>query len=210
MDDKFVQTSFGKLHMMVAGSGEPALLIHGYSTEVSSWRVWEKNIPSLAAHNRAHALDLLGYGDSEKPEPRLDARGEAKALIELIDAERFGRVNLVGLPWGGTIAQIIVGSAPGRVHKLVLVDSGYDGTEKGIARLHKIACPTLIVWDEEDAVIPVAGAELLGREIPNARVRIFKKEERDPGADPNNRHWSQVSHSRLWNQVVNEFLGQED
>jgi pimeloyl-ACP methyl ester carboxylesterase len=72
--------------------------------------------------------------------------------------------------------------------------------------LSKIECPTLIVWDEDDVVIPVAGAQVLANAIPNSRVRVFKRAERDPDADPNNRHWSQVSHSREWNRVVAEFL----
>lgn len=218
----FIATPSGTFHARVTGAGDPSsfdyrsgdsgqsavLLIHGYSPDVNSWRTWEKNTDALAAHCRVYALDLLGYGESAKPEPRLDARGEAKALIELLDVENIARASLVGLSWGGMVAQIIAGTAPARVDKLVLVDSSYDGSERGIARLKKIECPTLIVWDEDDQVIPVAGAQVLANAIPNPRVRIFKRAERDPGADLNNRHWSQVSHSREWNRVVAKFLAE--
>jgi len=161
---------------------------------------------ALAEHNRVYALDLLGYGESDKPVPHPDARAEAKALIGLLDSEKIEHAALVGLSWGGLIAQMVVGTAPERVAKLVLVDSGYDASARGLARLKKIACPTLIVWDEDDMVIPVAGAKILGDGIPNSRVRIFKRAERDPDADPSQAHWSQVSHSREWNKVVAEFL----
>ncbi len=196
---------------MVDGAGSPVLLIHGRSTEVNSWRTWEKNIAALAAHHRVYALDLLGYGESDKPQPLLDAPGQAKALIELLDADapRIERASLIGLSWGGLIAQMVVSRAPARIDQLVLVDSGYDESARGIARLKQIACPTLIVWDEEDAVIPVAGAQILGDAIPNSRVRVLTRAERDPDANPENRHWSQETHSREWNKVVAGFLSNQ-
>jgi hypothetical protein len=46
----------------------------------------------------------------------------------------------------------------------------------------------------------------LGTAIPNSRVRILKMDERDADADPENQHWSQVSHSQIWNRLVVEFL----
>ena len=104
------------------------------------------------------------------------------------------------------IAQVVVGIAPEHISRLVLTDSGYDESEKGIARLNSIACPTLILWDEEDSVIPVKGAEFLAKGIPGAQVHILKSTERDPDADPENRHWAQMTHSRVWNPIVVEFL----
>ncbi|WP_017324144.1 alpha/beta fold hydrolase [Synechococcus sp. PCC 7336] len=49
----------------VAGSGQPLLLIHGFGASVHHWR---KNIPVLAAAGyRVFAIDLLGFGGSDKP-----------------------------------------------------------------------------------------------------------------------------------------------
>ncbi len=208
MESQFFQTSHGRFHAQVAGQGEPVLLIHGYSTRDNSWRTWDKNIPALAQKFRVYALDLLGYGQSDKPEPRLDAEAEAQALIEVLntDSLRDRRVHLVGLSWGGLIAQTIAETVPERVDKLVLVDSAYGEDAASAAALGRITCPTLVVWDQDDVVIPVAGAHLLGRAIPGARVRIFARAERDPDADPTKAHWSQVSHSRVWNAAVTRFL----
>ncbi len=208
MEDKFVKTPSGTFHAQAAGEGEPTILIHGYSPEVNSWRTWEKNIDALSAVVRVFALDLLGYGESDKPDAQPDVLTEAHALVQLLEAEKIARASLVGLSWGGMIAQVVTGTIPDKIHKLVLVDSGYDESEKGRARLHKIVCPTLIVWDEQDAVIPVAGAHFLARNIPNSQLRILKATERDPGANPENRHWSQVTHSIEWNRTVIEFLSE--
>lgn len=206
MESKFISTASGTFHAQVAGAGVPTLLLHGRSVELNSWRTWEKNIDALAQVVCVYALDLLGYGESDKPATPLDARGQAKALLELLDVEQIARANLIGLSWGGGIAQIIATTAPQRVHKLVFVDSNYPTSEEGLARLRRIQGPTLIVWDEDDAVIPVVGAQVLAEGIKGARMRILKRTERDADADPNNRHWSQMSHSREWNRVVSEFL----
>jgi pimeloyl-ACP methyl ester carboxylesterase len=206
MQDKFISTPSGKIHAKVAGAGDVVILIHGRSVRDNSWRTWDKNIDSLAKRWRVYALDLLGYGESDKPEPLPEAQSQARAIIELMDAEKIDRANVVGLSWGGAIAQIIATTAPERVNKLVLVDSAYDDSDKGRERLLQIKCPTLIVWDEDDAVIPVEGASILARAIPNSQVHIFKRAERDQDADPNNQHWSQKTHSNVWNRTVAAFL----
>lgn len=51
---------------IVTGEGHPVVLIHGFGASAGHWR---KNIPALAAAgHQVHALDLLGFGDSDKPE----------------------------------------------------------------------------------------------------------------------------------------------
>ncbi len=203
MESQFISTPSGKFHAQVAGAGSAVILIHGASAR-NSWRAWQKNIDALAQHHRVYALDLLGYGESDKPEPHPDAAFEANALIELMHAEKIARAILIGLSWGGAIAQRIAASAPERIAKLVLVDSSSHAASWETLRAAKI--PTLIVWDEDDAVIPVEHAHKLARALPHAQLHIFTRAERDPDANPENRHWSQETHARVWNQTVTEFL----
>jgi pimeloyl-ACP methyl ester carboxylesterase len=208
-EDRFILTPSGRFHTVVRGEGEPLILVHGYSVELNSWRTWERNIEAFARHFRVYALDLLGYGESDRPEPRLDSRGQASALVQLLDTETLSRANFVGLSWGGEIVQGVALSAPQRVNKIVLVDSAFDASKEGRARLGKILQPTLIVWDEEDVVIPVRAAHGLAKAIPNSRLEIFAKAERDPDADPQNRHWTQMTHSANFNRMVTQFLFEE-
>jgi len=55
-----------KIQYSVLGTGRPLILIHGFGASIGHWR---KNIPVLAAAGyRVFAIDLLGFGGSEKPE----------------------------------------------------------------------------------------------------------------------------------------------
>ncbi|KAJ3674612.1 hypothetical protein LUZ60_005228 [Juncus effusus] len=57
-----------KIRYQYAGSIGPALvLIHGFGANSDHWR---KNIPALSSSNRVFAIDLIGYGYSDKPNPR--------------------------------------------------------------------------------------------------------------------------------------------
>ena len=47
--------------------GPPVLLLHGFGGNCDHWR---KNLPVLGLKCRAYAIDLLGYGYSDKPSPR--------------------------------------------------------------------------------------------------------------------------------------------
>lgn len=54
-----------KITYTVQGTGQPLILIHGFGACVGHWR---KNIPVLAAQGyRVYAMDLLGFGESDKP-----------------------------------------------------------------------------------------------------------------------------------------------
>ncbi len=206
MESRFIKTPSGKFHAMVAGTGQPVILVHGYSVEVNSWRTWEKNIKALAQNFRVFALDLLGYGESDKHDISRDTLFEAAALVELLDAEQLPSAHFIGLSWGGLIVQTIAIQAPERVDKMVLVDSAFDPSAEGREQLQTIDRPSLIIWDQDDAVIPVENANLLEAAIPHARLDILTRAQRDPDADPQETHWTQMTHSRVFNQLVTEFL----
>lgn len=51
---------------IACGEGQPIVLLHGFGASIGHWR---KNIPVLAAAGyRVYALDLMGFGDSDKPD----------------------------------------------------------------------------------------------------------------------------------------------
>lgn len=205
LEYKFIETPSGRVHVVVGGEGEPLILVHGFG-EVNSWRTWERNVDALSMAARVYALDLPGYGESDKPAQTPDAESQARALVGMLDAENIECASFAGLSWGGEIVQRIAISEPERVSKLVLVDSLFDSSEEGLARLGRIQAPTLIVWDEEDALIAVQWAHILAMAIRDSHLVVLTREQRDPDANPQNKHWSQMSHSLWFNKIVLDFL----
>jgi pimeloyl-ACP methyl ester carboxylesterase len=54
-----------RIEYTAVGSGTPVVLVHGFGASIGHWC---KNIPALAAGGyRVYALDLLGFGNSDKP-----------------------------------------------------------------------------------------------------------------------------------------------
>ncbi len=53
-----------RIRYAIAGQGEPLVLIHGFGASIGHWR---KNIPVLAQGYQVFALDMLGFGASDKP-----------------------------------------------------------------------------------------------------------------------------------------------
>ncbi|MDB4915270.1 MAG: hypothetical protein JWM95_2914, partial [Gemmatimonadetes bacterium] len=86
--------------------------------------VWRNIAPEIALANRtAFALDLFGYGESDRP---FDADFGIAAQAELVDRAltslRLTRVTLVGLDLGGAVALRLAASHPERVERLFLIN----------------------------------------------------------------------------------------
>lgn len=205
LEFKFIQTSQGKLHAVVGGEGTALILVHGFG-DSNTWETWVKNVDALSMIARVYALELLGYGESDKPDETLDAAQHAQVIIELMAQEKIERASFVGLSWGGQVVQEIATRYPDRVDRIVLVDSLFDSTEEGLAHLAKIQAPTLIVWDEDDELIPSKWAHILDMAIRDSYLVIFAREQRDPEMVSHNGHWSQMTHSLWFNKTVTEYL----
>ena len=105
------------------GSGPPVVVIHG--TPSSSY-IWRNVVPELvAAGYGAHAYDLLGYGESERPwNPEVDTSvtGQVAILTGLMDAWDLPDAHIVAHDIGGGIAQRLAVFESDRVRSLTLID----------------------------------------------------------------------------------------
>jgi pimeloyl-ACP methyl ester carboxylesterase len=113
------------LYVTEAGEGPPLLLIHGFGTNIFTWR---RVAPELARHHRVIAVDLKGFGQSDKPfDERYSALDQAELLAQLIEDRDLRDVTLVGHSFGGGVALMLALQADtrlaGRLSKLVLLDS---------------------------------------------------------------------------------------
>jgi pimeloyl-ACP methyl ester carboxylesterase len=121
-----VRISAGELAVVDTGEPDapPVLFLHGFPTSSFLWRAF---LPMLPPVMRALAPDLLGAGDSDKPEDaQLGIEAQARYLGELLDALGLDRVAVVAHGHGGGTAQLL--AIEGRVEVLVLIDSiAFDG-----------------------------------------------------------------------------------
>ncbi|MEB3295677.1 MAG: alpha/beta fold hydrolase [Synechococcales bacterium] len=93
------------------GSGQPLMLLHGFGASIGHWR---NNIPALAAAGyRVYALDLLGFGGSDKP----DRPYKMELWQELVEAfwqDNIGQPTvIVGNSIGGLLTLMLLAKAPG-------------------------------------------------------------------------------------------------
>ena len=114
-----VSTAHARLSMMEAGTGPPVVALHGLGGTKGSF------LPTVAALEprfRVIAVDLPGFGDSDKPiGAAYDPRFFARAVIDLLDALSLRRAHLIGNSLGGRIALEVGLRNPGRVGRLGLL-----------------------------------------------------------------------------------------
>jgi pimeloyl-ACP methyl ester carboxylesterase len=114
-----VKTSRARLSVMEAGTGTPLLALHGLGGTKASFL---PTVSALADRFRVIAVDLPGFGESDKPiGAPYDARFFAGAAVDLLDALGLDRVHVVGNSLGGRIALELGLNRPDRVGRLVLL-----------------------------------------------------------------------------------------
>ncbi len=120
----FVNVDGARVHYQEFGEAtKPTLiLIHGYTASVF---VWKTVAPMLAdAGFRVIAVDLLGFGYSEKPAWfDYTIQSQARMVSRFMNRLGIGRATLVGSSYGGAVAMSVTLDNPEAVEKLVLVDA---------------------------------------------------------------------------------------
>jgi pimeloyl-ACP methyl ester carboxylesterase len=91
-----------RLHVAEIGAGPLVLLLHGFP---EFWWSWRHQLPALAATGRrAVAVDLRGYGDSDKPPRGYDLWTLSGDVAGLVRALGERQADLVGHDWGGVLS----------------------------------------------------------------------------------------------------------
>ncbi|MDR1538936.1 MAG: alpha/beta fold hydrolase [Clostridiales bacterium] len=106
------------------GEGYPVVLLHGSGPGVTAWANWNKLFPLLKGQHRVIAPDLAGFGFTERvPDPVYSMNNWVQQTIDLFDALKIEKANLVGNSFGGALALSMAIRCPERVNKLVLMGS---------------------------------------------------------------------------------------
>lgn len=119
-ETKWVETSFGKTHVIASGpaEGEPMVLLPGAQATSG---MWGPMIPVLAKKRRVYCIDLIDQAGLSEPEKVLTGTQDSTAwLKETLDGLELTRVDMGGNSLGSFIVSIFAAAHPDRVRKLVL------------------------------------------------------------------------------------------
>lgn len=136
-----------KIHYLVGGAGEPIVLVHGLGSRASDWAGLIS--PLVHSGRRVYALDLLGYGTSDRPaDAPYSIQEEADIVEGFLKAEHLQHVDLAGWSMGGWISMVVAMDEPQSVSRLILLDSAglrfqpsFDPTlftPKNLNQLHQL------------------------------------------------------------------------
>lgn len=104
MTEGFVDAAGTRLFYVSEGEGPLVLLLHGFPELGRAWR--SQMEPIARAGFRAVAIDMPGYGRSDKPDAHYDAVWLSERIAGTIDALGHERAVVVGHDWGGVVAWI--------------------------------------------------------------------------------------------------------
>ncbi|MEV5721228.1 alpha/beta fold hydrolase [Amycolatopsis mediterranei] len=103
-------------HYAETGTGEPVVFLHGMP---DSWFLWHHQMAALSGSYRCIAIDLKGYGQSEKERGDYRAAGAAGQLVALLDAIGVDRFTLVTHDRGTVQGDHIAAAHPTRISHYV-------------------------------------------------------------------------------------------
>jgi len=120
-ESKFVEVSGAKMHFVdTGGKGQPILMIHGQPT----WSyLWRNVMPQLEGKYRVIAVDLIGFGKSDKPNINYTIEEHAVYLEGFIDALELNNLALVVHDWGGFLGFDYAAKHPSRISALAFMET---------------------------------------------------------------------------------------
>jgi pimeloyl-ACP methyl ester carboxylesterase len=265
-----------KVRYEVSGSGEPVLLLHGIGRSLEDWSLV---FDDFARSFTVYAVDLPGFGESDRVEARSDLIGLARGVLEFLEELGEQRpIRIIGNSLGGAVAMQLALMLE-QVPALVLVDSAgfgrevtiglraiaipvigrqllkpsrraamvqlrgifYDHsliTDEQVERAYRLAqrpgradifvetgrtlggvrgmneewrtellgelvardIPTLVVWGENDIILPASHLKSAAQAFPSARTHVFARSG----------HMPQLEHPDEFVEVVTAFLTEVD
>jgi len=270
--DKHIDVGSVRARYWELGEGDPVLLIHGLG---ASAETWQDTLPVLAKAHHVYAVDLVGFGYSDKPAADYTLDYLVEFIRGFMDVVGLEETTIIGHSLGGALVLRFAIVHPNRASKLVLVDSAGLSREVGlglrlaalplvgelllrpspektrqalkpffhnpalltdafvdlnydlitqpgaqaaylstvrslvsvfgarlhigddiIARLGEIQVPVLVIWGAQDAIVPVAHADIARDRIADAQIHIL----------PECGHMPMMEKTKEFSRLVGRFL----
>jgi pimeloyl-ACP methyl ester carboxylesterase len=122
--DGFADVNGVRLHYLVAGRGDPVVLLHGY-TQTS--HMWRPLIAELAGTHTVIAPDLRGIGQSSIPADGYTKAAMAQDVHALVQSLGHARIRIAGHDIGLMVAYAYAAQYPVEVDRIALLDAFLPG-----------------------------------------------------------------------------------
>ena len=165
-----------KWHWAEAGDGDPVILLHGIP---ESWKCWKHQIPKLATQFKVYAIDLKGYGLSDKKEGDFSMNNVASEILDLLDHLKISSFRLAGHDWGVAISDNIIDQAPERVERYIRCCLSLHAYDPRNSLHHQ--------WNSEN---PDLAARLMNK--PDAYVRVWFESSCKPDLIPDEKEIKEI------------------
>lgn len=171
MEDLWIDTPSGRIFARTAGSGDLILGLHGWSQR-NGWHTWEPLMAPLAeAGYRVVSVDMPGWGQSAAiAGESMTMELASRIVLDILDALQAARATLLGKSWGGAVALHVALDHPQKVERLILTAPAF----RDLDRLSELGQPVLLVWAEDDSVIPIRYAAEYESRVPDLTMVQYK------------------------------------
>jgi poly(3-hydroxyoctanoate) depolymerase len=121
-DIRHIDVGGVRLRVGVRGSGRPLLLLMGIGGNLEMWEPFEDALdPGVT---QTITVDAPGTGGSTRYRAPRRMRGLAATLEQLLDRLGYQQVDVLGVSFGGVLAQQLAHQAPQRIRRLILAATG--------------------------------------------------------------------------------------
>ncbi|MFZ5443730.1 MAG: alpha/beta fold hydrolase [Myxococcota bacterium] len=119
-DATYLSVDGTRVRYVDVGEGPPVVLLHGFASSIENWLTV---MPRLVKDHRVIAIDLRGFGWTDRPVADYSPAAQAKLLKAVLDERGVGKLSLVAHSWGSSVALAFALANPEQVERLALYDA---------------------------------------------------------------------------------------
>lgn len=119
-DATYLEVEGTRVRYVDVGEGPPVVLLHGFASSIENWLTV---MPKLVKDHRVIAVDLRGFGWTDRPVADYSPAAQAKLLKAVLDERKVNKVSIVAHSWGSSVALAFALEYPAQVDRLALYDA---------------------------------------------------------------------------------------
>lgn len=116
----WIEVEGARVRYVDIGEGPAVVLLHGFASSIENWTGL---MPALVKHHRVIAIDLKGFGWTDRPVADYSPAAQAQLVKAVLDERGVTKFSLVAHSWGSSVAMAFALTWPERLDRLALYDA---------------------------------------------------------------------------------------